>query len=107
VKQEIIEQEAEMRIRNTNTWSRRQVVEAACVALVVSTLFYGLQGMAPQGCGLLGQASWIALEVLRPMVLAAWESMSVYVCQGSGLLQHVLQTVTSIGPLFCVVVGLV
>ena len=96
-----------MRIRNTNTWSRRQVLEAACVASALITLSYGLHGMAAQGCGLLGQASWIALEVLRPMVLAAWESMTGYVCQGSGLLQHVLQTVASIGPLFCVVVGLV
>lgn len=94
-----------MQIRNTNTEVRRQVVEAAFVVFVLVTLSYGLHGMAAQGCSLFGPASWVALEVLRPMVLAAWESTSAYLCQSAGPLQHVLQTVASIGPLLCVVVG--
>jgi hypothetical protein len=96
-----------MRITNTNSRTRRQVVEAAFVAFVLVTLSFAFHGMAAQACSLFGPASWIVLEVLRPMVLAGWESMSAYLCQGSGLLQHVLQTVASLGPLFCVVVGLV
>lgn len=96
-----------MRIGNTNCRAGRQVVEAAFVAFVVVALSYGLHGMAAQGCSLLGQASWIALEVLRPVIAAAWQSTSAYLCEGSGLLQHALQIAASIRPLLCVVVGLV
>ena len=96
-----------MQILETNSRAGRQAAEAAFAAFVLIALSYGIHGMAAEGCGLLEKTSWIALEVLRPMVLAAWESMMGYVCQGSGILQHVLQTVASIGPLFCVVVGLV
>jgi hypothetical protein len=90
----------------TNSRARRQVVEAATVALVLVTLSYELHGMA-EGCSFLEKASWIALELLRPMILAAWQSISAYLCGDSGFVRHAPQIVASIQPLLCVVGGLI
>jgi len=96
-----------MQILDTNSRAGRQAAEAAFVAFVLIALSYGIHGMAAEGCSLLQKTSWIALEVLRPVVLAAWQSISAHLCQGSWILQHVLHIVASIRPLLCVVGGLV
>ena len=90
----------------TNSRARRQVVEAGIVALVLVTLSYELHGMVVQGCSFFEKASWIALELLRPMILAAWQSISAYLCEDSGFVRHAPQIVASIQPLLCVVGGL-
>ena len=91
-----------------NTYSRapKPVVEAVIAAFVLVTLSYALHGMAARGCGIFESASWVALEVLRPVIRAAWESMSAYLCEDSGIWQHVEGIVRSIGPLLCGIVGL-
>lgn len=86
---------------------RKPVVEAVIVAFVLAALSYALHGIAGHGCGLFENASWIALEVLRPIIRAAWVTMSAYLCEDSGILQHVVQIVASSGPLLCGIVGLV
>jgi hypothetical protein len=81
-------------------------VETAIVAFVLVTLSYEVHETAGQGC-LFEKTAWVALEVLRPLILAAWQSMPAYLCEGAGILQHVVQIVASIGPRLGVVVGLV
>ena len=92
---------------NTYSRARKTLVEAAIAAFVLAALSYALDGMAAQGCGLFENASWVALEILRPVMRAAWQSMSAYLCEDSGIWQHVAGIVRSIGPLLCGIVGLV
>ena len=86
---------------------RKPVVGAVIAAFVLAALSYALHGIAAHGCGLFENASWVVLEVLRPIIRAAWGSMSAYLCEDSGIWQHVAGIVRSIGPLLCVIVGLV
>jgi hypothetical protein len=92
---------------NIYSRARKPVVEAVIAAFILATLSYALHGMAAQGCSLFENASWVALEVLRPVIRAAWESMSAYLCEDSVILQQVVQIAVSIGPLLCAMVGLV
>ena len=96
-----------MQKQNTYRRKGRPVVEAAIVAFLLVTSSYEVHEMAAQGCSLFEKAAWVALEALRPLILAAWQSMPAYLCEGSGILQHVVQIVASIGPRLGVVVGLV
>jgi hypothetical protein len=82
-------------------------VEVAIAAFVLVSLSYAVHGMAAQGCSIFENASWVALEVLRPVIRVAWESMSAYLCEDSEIWQHVAQIVGSMGPLLCGMVGLV
>ena len=96
-----------MQTANTYSRARKPVVEAVIAAFVLAALSYALHGIAAHGCGLFENASWIALEVLRPIIRAAWGTMSAYLCEDSGILQQVVQIVASSGPLLCGIVGLV
>jgi len=91
---------------NRYSRARKTVVEAAIAAFVLITLSYELHAMA-DGCRLFENAFWVALEVLRPVIRAAWQSMSAYFGDDSGILQHVVQVATSIGLLLCAMVSLV
>ena len=84
--------------------NRKLTVEVAIVGFVLATLFYNLDGAA-QRCSLLDTAAWVALEVLRPLILAAWQSVPSYLCEDSRFLQHWLQIGASIWPLLCVMAG--
>jgi hypothetical protein len=86
---------------------RKPVAEAVIAAFVLAALSYALHGIAAHGCGLLENASWVALEVLRPIILAVWGTMSAHLCEDSGILQHVVQIVALSGPLLRGIVGLV
>ncbi len=92
---------------NTYFRGRKPVLEAVIAVFVLATLSYALHGLAAQGCSVFENASWVAFEVLRPVIRAAWESMSAYLCEDSGIWQHVAGIVRSIGPLLCGIVGLV
>jgi len=86
----------------TNSRNSKPIIDVAIAGPVLATLSYKIDVTA-QGCGLLGKAGWVALEVLRPAVIqAAWQSVPACLCEDSSSLQHVLQLVTSIWPLLCV-----
>jgi hypothetical protein len=81
-------------------------VGVGIVGFVLATLFCKLDGATAQGCNLLDKTAWVALEVLRPVVLLAdWQAVSAYLCEDSRFLQHLLQIVASIWPLLCVMAG--
>jgi len=80
------------------------IVEIAAVGFVLATLSYKLDGAAAQGCNLLDKTAWVALDVLRPVILAGWQAVSAYLFEDSSFLQPLLQIVASIWPL-CVMAG--
>jgi len=81
------------------------IVEVAAVWFVLATLSYKLDGAAAEGCSLVDRAAWVALDVLRPAILANWRAISTYLCEDSRVLQHLLQIVGSIWQLLCIVAG--
>ena len=81
------------------------IVEVAAVWFVLATLSYKLDGAAAHGCSLVDRAAWVALDVLRPAILAGWRAISTYLCEDSTVLQHLLQIVASIWQLLCIVAG--
>ncbi len=81
------------------------IVEIAAVGFALATLSYKLDGAAAQGCNLLDKTAWVALDVLRPVILGGWQAVPAYLCEDSSFLQHLLQIVASIWPLLCVVAG--
>jgi hypothetical protein len=103
-KQGSIEPEAKMKGKNSER--PKPIVEVAVVAIALATLFSALSGTRPCS-SLLGRAAWVALEALRPVLLAAWRSVPACQCQDSGFLGQVLQIATSLGPLLCSLAGLV
>ena len=87
------------------TYSRnfKPIVGVAIVGFVLATEFCKLGGAPAQGCNLLDKTAWVALEVLRPVILAGWQAVSAYLCEDSSFLQPLLQIVASIWPLLCVI----
>jgi len=88
----------------TDSRNSKPMVEVAILGLLLATLSYKIDTTA-QGCGLLGKAAWVALEVLRPVVLAAWQPVPACLCEDARFLQHVLQIVACIRPLLCILAG--
>jgi hypothetical protein len=82
----------------------KPIVEVAIVGFVLANLSCKLDVTA-QGCSLLHKAAWVALVVLRPVILAAWQSVPACLCAYSSFLHHLLQIVASIWPLLCVIAG--
>jgi hypothetical protein len=82
----------------------KPIVGVAIAGFVLASGFCNF-GAAAQGCNLFNKTAWVALEVLRPVILSGWQSVPACLCGDSWLLQHVLQIVTSIWPLLCVIAG--
>jgi hypothetical protein len=89
-----------------NSHKPKPIVELAVVGTVLATVFCALHGTA-HGCSMVDRAAWIALEALRPVLVAAWRSVPACHCQVAGLLGQVLQIATSVGPLLCSLSSLV
>ncbi len=89
------------------TYSRnsKRIAGGAVVGFALATLFCELDGVVAQGSNLLGDTAWVALEVLRPVILAGWQSMPAHLGENSGCLQRLFQVVASLWPLLCVLVG--
>jgi hypothetical protein len=96
--------EAEM----TEQYSRnyKPIVGVAIVAFMLPTLFCKLAGQAAPGCKLLDKTAWVALGLLRSVILLAdWQAVSAHLWDDSRLLQHLLQIIASIWSLLCLVAG--
>src|SRR6266702_412188 len=93
-------------MKGQSTYSRnwKRIAGGAVVAFVLTNLFWNLDGGA-QGCNLLEKTAWVAVDVLRPVILAGWQSMPACLGENSGCLQHLFQVVASLWPLLCVLVG--
>jgi hypothetical protein len=91
--------------QNTHSGNLKRVAPVAIVGFAVAALFYKLDGGAGHGCDLLKEAAWVALRLLRPVLLFGWETVQAYLYDNSGCLQHLPQIVASFGSLLCGMVG--
>ena len=89
------------------TYSRKlkRTAVAAVMGFALVALFYKLDGGAGHGCDLLDGAGWLVLQILHPVMVAAWQSVQAYVADNSRVLQHLPQVAPSIWTLLCFVVG--
>jgi len=87
----------------------KPIVGLAIVTLMFPmfpTLFCKLAGEAATGCKLLGKTAWVALGLLRSVILLAdWQAVSAHLWVDSRRLQHLLQIIASIWSLLCLVAG--
>jgi len=92
----------------TEQYSRnyKPLAGVAIVTFMLPTLFCKLVGAAAPGCKLLGKTAWVALGLLRSVImLADWQAVSAYLCDDSRFLQQFLHIMASIWPLLCFVAG--
>jgi hypothetical protein len=89
----------------TNTQNRNSVAKAAIAGFALATLFCMLHVAAVQECHLFHNMAWVASAVLCPAISAAWQLAPAHLCEGSNLLQHLLQIVASVRPLLWVIAG--
>jgi hypothetical protein len=94
-----------MERQNTYAKKLKRIAVMGIVGLAVAALFYKVDGGAGQGCDVLKGAAWLALRILRPVLLFSWRTVQVYLSENSGCLQHLPQIVASFGSLLCGVVG--
>jgi len=85
----------------TYTLNFKRIAGVAIVGFALAISFYKLDGAAARGWCLLGESQWVALEVLRPLAFAVWQSIRAFVCEDLGCLQHLLKIVASVWPLLC------
>ena len=94
-----------MKGRYTLSRSRKPIVQVAMAGFVLANLFYMLHAVGARACHLFRNLAWMAFPVLRPAILAVWQSVPAHLCEGSSFLQHLLQIVASIKPLLCLISG--
>jgi hypothetical protein len=90
------------------TYSRncKPILGAASVGFTLAT-FCKLGGAAVPACSLLGNVAWVALALLRSVILLAnWQGVASYLFEDSRLLQHLLLIVGSLWPLLCAMANL-
>jgi hypothetical protein len=83
----------------------KRVAVVLVVGFSLAALFYRLDGEAGRGCHLLNGAAWFVLQMLRPVLLASWQSVRSYIIDNARLLQHLPDLVGSIEPLLCAIGG--
>lgn len=87
----------------TEFGNSRAIVGVAVTNIFVATLIYAVDGSDGQSCGLLRNATWLALELLRTLLLVAhWTVASAYLYEGPRLLQRVFEVVATLVPLVSV-----
>jgi apolipoprotein N-acyltransferase len=92
--------------QHTYSGNYKPIVAVTIAGFALATLFCELGRATARGCNLLDKAGWVALEVLRMVILLAdWQAALAYLCEDSRLWQHLLQIGASICPLLCVVAG--
>jgi hypothetical protein len=80
---------------NTNAQNASQFAKPALAAFLLATSFYILHGVAAQACQLFHNYAWVALEILRPALCVACQSIAAHFGESSDLTQHVLQVVAA------------
>ena len=83
----------------TYSENRRPFVAAAIGVFVLATLLCKLDGAPAQACNLLDKTTWVALEVLRMVILVDSPAVPAYLYEDSRFLQHLMQIGASLWPL--------
>ena len=72
----------------------KTIFRVGIAAIALATLSYTLNGAA-LGCALLHPTPWLAADIIRLLILRAdWQTLFPYLCEGSKLVQDLLQFVT-------------
>ena len=82
-----------MKGQDTNSPNRKLAVGVAIAGFALATLFCKLDGAAEGGWNHLDESAWVALEVLRAVILAGWQLIPSYHREEARCLQHLLQIV--------------
>jgi hypothetical protein len=83
----------------------KSVARLAPLGIAVAVVILSLERAAAPGGQLLKETGWVAIEVLRPLLLVGWHSVSPYLRENASILQNLLQIVASNWPLLCVLAG--
>lgn len=89
----------------TNTRNRNSGAKVAIAGFALATLFLTFHVVAIQECHFFHSVAWVASALLRPAISAAWQLAPAHLCEGSNLLQQLLQIVASVRPLLWVIAG--
>ena len=92
-----------MKVRDKYYWKR--IAGTGIAAFALASLFCNISGAAERGCSVRYETGWVALEVLRHVVLACWKLAPAYLCEDSRCCEYLFQMVTSVWPLLCVIAG--
>ena len=89
------------------TYSRnwKRIAGTSIAGFVLAILSCSLDGAAEWGRNVRYETAWVAVEVLRHVILACWQSVPAYLCEDSKCCQHLFQIVASVWPLLCVMAG--
>jgi hypothetical protein len=88
------------------TFSRICKVTLAVIVAGFALATLSCEGDVPaEGCRLFYNLAWSSFQILRPAILAVWQSVPRYICCDPTSLQHLLQIVASIWPLAGIMAG--
>lgn len=94
-----------MKEQNKYPWNWKRIAGTGITAVALGGLFCGICGAVELGCSVHYETTWVAVEVLRHVVLACWQLAPAYLCENSRCCEHLFQIVTSVWPLFSVIAG--
>lgn len=93
-----------MKTRHTISRIYKLTLAAIIAGFALATLFF-VVNVPVEGCRLFYNLAWPVFRILRPAVVAVWQSVPTYLCGDSTLLGHLLQIVASIWPLSGIFAG--
>jgi hypothetical protein len=100
-----VTQEAIMTSHYPDSRNRKALVRLAIFGMAVVILMISLDRVAAHGCHLLNETAWVAIELLRPFLLAGWHSVPASLREDSRFFENLLQIVGSNWRLLCVMGG--
>lgn len=81
-------------------------IGVASVGITLAT-FCKLGGAAVEACSPLGNGAWVAVALLRSVILLAdWPGVATYLFEDSRVLEHLFLIVGSFWPLLCAMANL-
>jgi hypothetical protein len=87
-------------------WNVYLTVAAILGRFAVAACFHRFSGTAPQGCDIFGNTAWAVFALLRPLVLHAdWPVIAAYLSDNSGFMLHLMQILSSLCSLVCLIAG--
>jgi len=87
----------------SRNWKR--IVGTGVAGFALAFLLCSFDAAAERGCSVRYETAWVAVDVLRHVILVCWQSVPAYLYEDSRCCQHLFQIVASVWPLLCVIAG--
>jgi len=87
----------------SRNWKR--IAGTGIAAFALAILLCSFDGAAERGCNARFETAWVAVEVLRHVVLVCWQLVPAYLYEDSRCCQHLFQIVASVWPVLSVIAG--